>query len=466
MVKWILLLLSSMVTAALPAHAQTDTASNSTTPSAIISRDVVIASGDTLASIAKRELDRAGFAPQLAEFNQLLNDAPLVPGDIIRIPIHVPGRGEFARVVFVKGKAYTERQPENPDSQATASQVPAQSGSADTAITGQYALPQKQLKRDDEITVGDTVYTGVDGFVSIEFSSGSVINLQPETEATLSRLNCLPKDDSCIIEVQALRGEVNSDVENRDSQPVDFRITTPYASAAVRGTMFDLSARPDALRVGVTEGSVGLSALNQTVDLAPGFGSLVKEGEAPGQPVELLPSPVFKRVPARLSPEDIISWWPFSLANSYEAKLSNDEQGNQTLASFSVSADNIGFDSIPAGDYFLRLRAIDSNGLQGFPANTRLTLADIDKDVVPVSTLVTKQGQEFLVQVQDPPIYAIGYEIQISPTATFEDPLSVDVNATGSAVFRLDTDQVFTRARVLLDPFTVSAFGSVGSSED
>jgi len=408
-------------------------------PSAIISRDIKVVAGDTLVSIALRELGRTGFAPQLAEFNSLVVNAPLVAGDIIRVPIHVPARGEIAQVVFSKGEVFATR------------------ASDDTV--------RVRLQRDSEVASGDTISTGDNSYISIEFSSGSVINLQPGTEATLSRLNCLPGDDSCIIEILTRKGQVTSDVESRDQQPVDFRISTPYASAAVRGTVFDVEALPGQLLVGVTEGVVDVSTRDQDLNLNLGYGSVLKQGELPSDPIPLLPAPVFKRVPARLAPGDTIAWWSFSDAERYIAHVSSDNSGIQTLSSFGVTDDRVGFDSVDAGDYFLQVRAVDSNGLRGFRSNTRITVASIDNDIQPVATTVTRQGSEFLVTVQDPPEVANGYEIQISGNEQFDDPLSVDVNTNGSAIFRIEGDRVFSRARVLIDPFTVSAYGPAASSD-
>ncbi len=418
-----------------------------TTASVIIARDVVVADGDTLSSIAARELGKTGYAPQLAEFNELVSNAPLIPGNIIRIPIHVPARGEFAQVVFVKGNVTASRMGGDP----------AQSGNDQNTIIA--------IERDMEILSGDKILTGSDGYVSIEFSSGSVVNMQPDTEALLSRLNCLPGDDSCIIEIKTIKGKVTSNVERRDDQPVDFRISTPYASAAVRGTVFDFDTG-DALRIGVTEGSVDVTADNQLVDLKTGFGTVVEEGQPPSPPTSLLPAPVFRRVPARVAPEDTVTWWSFSDAASYNALVSNDEAGNETLATFEVANDQIRFDTIAAGEYFLLIRAIDQNGLRGFTSNVPITIASVDASVAPVVTAVTRQGSELLVQIVNPPASAAGFEIQVANTEAFEDPLSVDVNSTGAAVFRLTSDRVFTRARILLDPQTVSPYGKISSSDN
>jgi len=70
-----------------------------------------------------------------------------------------------------------------------------------------------------------------------------------------------------------------------------------------------------------------------------------------------------------------------------------------------------------------------------------------------------------LVAVIDPPETAPGYEIQVSTTDDFTDPLSVDVTNPGTAIFRLESDKIFTRARVLLKPEKVSAFGEIAESQ-
>ena len=116
------------------------------------------------------------------------------------------------------------------------------------------------------------------------------------------------------------------------------------------------------------------------------------------------------------------------------------------------------------GDYYLTVRAVDENGLKGFTSNTPLTIAQVDEDIAPVTTTVSRQGSDYLINIENGPDEARGYEIQVSSDASFIDPLSVDVNEQGSAILRLDSDRVFARARVLLDPYTVSAFGEPSSS--
>jgi len=429
----------------------------------IISRDVTVQAGDTLASIAKREMGRAGLAPLLAEHNRIGQNEQLTPGTVVRIPIQVPPRGEFAEVVFVKGRVTATR---TLDAAPRVAQV---STFAVNDPMGVVYARQKtevvELARNDRVFAGDLLTVSEEGFASVAFSSGSVINLQPGTAARIDRLTCLETDDSCLIDISAQSGRITSDVEHRSGQNTEFNIDTPYASAAVRGTVFDIKVDEN-LVLGVTEGSVDISAQDQSVPLPTGYGVVVPDAGPPGDPIELIPAPVFKRVPARMVVGDTIEWWPFNDAANYKVSVSLDEAGNQPVNGFDLPQDTALVDlqatldgSIDVGDYFFTLRAVDTNGLLGFTSNTRVTLAQIDPDLQATTTSVVREGLEFLVSVDNKQEEALGYEIQISADEAFSDPLSVDVNKSGSAVFRINEDQVFTRARVLADTYTVSAFG-------
>ncbi|MBX2839802.1 MAG: FecR domain-containing protein [Gammaproteobacteria bacterium] len=398
----------------------------------IISRDIVVEAGDTLRSIAQREFGKSGLAWHLAEFNGLMESAQLTAGQTLRIPLIVPVRPEFARVAFSKG---------------------------DVTRDG------SELSVDDRIYLNDTLVTGTNGFVSLVFESGSVVNLQPNSAAKLVRLHCLADDDQCLIEVQADVGEISSDVESSDNQSTDFRITTPFASAAVRGTSLDFSANVDKMVVGVTEGEVSLSAEGEQVALPEGFGSVANAGQPPAQPIPLLPGPVYRYIPSRAAPGDPVRWWELTAVNQYAATITRDEQGSEVISTFESDANGIIVsDGIAPGDYFVRVRAIDENGIKGNITSSRISVAAIDASLPSVNTSIERQGNEYVVSVVDPVDIAQGYEIQVSDTETFDDPLSVDISSIGAAVFRLEErDELFARARVLADPRTVSAYGAIAS---
>lgn len=418
-------LLSTMIVAPVA------TVSAQTKTDSIVTRNVVVEEGDTLRSIARREFGKSGLSNMLANFNGMQETQSLAAGQIIRIPLFTPVERQYATVIFAKG-----------------------------SVTKNNA----QVVRDDKIYLHELLVTGDDGFASLEFASGSVINLQPKTHAKLERLNCLDSDDSCLIVLDSAQGEVSSDVKRRDGQPTEFTIKTPYASAAVRGTMFEMNALSSKIIVGVTEGEVVLQAPSNDVPLDQGFGTVAASNAPPLDPIALLPAPVYRYIPTRAAKGDSISWWALSNVDQYLINLSADEGGMDVIANFNESNGILSIDDLDAGDYFMNVRGIDSNGIKGFKAPTKIKVAAIDDSVSPVNTAVSRVGHEFLVKVIDPPETSPGYEIQISRTADFSDPLSVDIANAGTAIFRLESDKIFSRARVLIDPDNVSAFGDISES--
>jgi len=307
-------------------------------------KPIVIRPGDTLSHIALRELGSEKRAQELAEANGLKLEQILKPGDSINIPVTLPVRDEFATLIFSKVRV---------------------------TINGEVAKPNEQVRRNDILE------TDRSGYASLEFSTGSVINLQPNTLARIVTLHCQPNDDTCIIEMAAERGTLSADVQSEDGRSTDFRVQTPYASAAVRGTSFDVDSNSTGLRVGVTDGAVALGAANsdQVVELDAGFGSVAAPGTPLSGPIALLPAPVFRFVPPRITQNDLVRWFTLTDVNQYIVQIAEQPSGVGVIAETSVNSDIFRLnEDIPAGDYHLLLRPVDENGLLGFTATSPVTI--------------------------------------------------------------------------------------------
>lgn len=397
----------------------------------ITSRETIAVAGDTFESIARRELGSAGLTWSLAEFNGLEPSATLQPGQVVLVPLFTPLAGQIARAIFVKGTVELDGTP---------------------------------LERNAPVSVGDTIETGPNGFARLEFWSGSVVSLQPDTVAKISRLSCLETDDTCIVEVESSGGELLGDVQAREGQPLEFKLSTPFAAAAVRGTTFSVIAGPGVFLTAVSEGTVAVQAMNAEVALDDGFGSVTKEGEPPGEPIALLRPPVFRSLPVRASEGDLLGWFDLLDAREYTAEFVTDNMGRGTVARLGNDALRVLVPpDLDSGDYLLAVNGVDEHGLPGLATTVRVAVADLAPDVAPLEASISRAASEFIVEVVDPPESAPGFEIQVSVTPQFDDPLSIDVSNAGRAVLSVDTDVLYARVRTVLDPFTVSAFGPVAS---
>jgi len=394
-------------------------------------RTITIRPGDTLTHIALRELGNANHAEQLAAYNEVEIKKILKPGSTLNVPVSLPLRDEFATVIFTKGSVLVN----GIDAQAN-----------------------------EEIKVNDSVETGSDGYASLVFQTGTTINLQPNTLARIVILHCQPDDDTCVIEMEAERGTLTTDVRRDGKQPTEFRVQTPYASAAVRGTVFDLNADETGLRIGVTEGRVEIISpgTDELTQLDIGFGVAAVPRSPIGEPVELLPAPVFRYVPPRLAKGDYLRWFGLSDTDDYIINIANDAMGEGIVLDKEVSGGDLFTldEELPTGDYTLALRAVDSKGLKGFRAVSPITLAVVDENIKPVSAAVDREGNAYRISVVELLDSAAGYEVQVASSIDFSDPVSVDINETGTAFVRLSGDKLFARTRALIDRTTVGPFGA------
>lgn len=155
-----------------------------------------------------------------------------------------------------------------------------------SSVTGRAQIssgtvPQMKLTRGYVLNPGDRVDTRGGGRVVIELSDGSIVLVQPETVLVL-------KDFSSAATLHELfditLGRVRVRINHFAGRPNPYRMNSPTAAIAVRGTDFVIDVNSKgATRVFVLEGSVEVTSLTnpgQSILLSPGKGVLVAPGQA------------------------------------------------------------------------------------------------------------------------------------------------------------------------------------------
>ena len=388
--------------------------------------------GDSLQSISRAYFGTGGLWRLLAEFNDLPAAATLHAQQMILVPTLEKVERQFATVLYVHGAA----QVRNPETTASVSVV-----------------------RDMQINVKDIIETGTDGFVSLLFQNGSVINLQPTSTLRLLHLDCVEDHQSCFIDLGAGSGELDVDVNSKPGQDTQFRIRTPFADAAVRGTVFDFESSQQRLLVGVSDGQVQIGASGSQSLLEQGFGSVTAAGQPPGTPEALLIGPTFTSIPPRVAVTDSIGWWQITGARDYLWAISNDPAGNSPVTNGVTTRTHMVLDDIPAGEYFLGVRGRADSGLKGLRNTEKITIARIDPALPQITLNSTRIGQQILIAVEQPDASIAGYEIQLANSEDFVDVISVDVGESGQASFSNVRSPLYARVRALIEPTVVSAFG-------
>lgn len=147
---------------------------------------------------------------------------------------------------------------------------------------GQTEFSKISYGAGDELAAGDVIKTFKGGRLVLGLTDGSQAVIGEQTVVEIADLSRSPRT---IFNV--LRGKTRVKIEKLGGRPNPYRVNTPTAVIAVRGTVFDVLVSGRETRVLVHEGEVAVS--NQAspgvqVVLPQGWSTRVHEGRPPESP--------------------------------------------------------------------------------------------------------------------------------------------------------------------------------------
>ncbi|HLX02504.1 MAG TPA: FecR domain-containing protein [Trinickia sp.] len=312
----------------------------------------VTKAGDNLFDIAERYLRDSNDWRVLARRNRVSEPRHLPPGMTLRLPVALLKRTNL-----------------------TASVV-AMSGPVERAFRDGPFLP---LTNGATLTEGDRLRTGDNGFVTLELADGSHLSLPSNSQLDLHTLQQTALTGTTVRQFELKRGEVDSEVTHAARKDDRFQIRSPSVVAGVRGTRFrvDYDDAQQATAVEVLDGTVGVDAASaaRTQDaMADGqlvharYGSVTRATGGIGGPVPLLGAPALTN-PAKVQDDPAVAFdlQPLAGAARYRVAIARDAGVLDLVRDERVDGPRASFADLTDGTYFVRLSAIDANGLEGLP---------------------------------------------------------------------------------------------------
>ncbi|WP_324262872.1 FecR domain-containing protein [Altererythrobacter sp. H2] len=244
-------------------------------------------------------------------------------------------------------------------------QVVAFRGTVQVLQKGQAAPVQLQMR----LVEGATIETGSDGFVTLQLANGSRMSMPSNTRLRIARMRTYRINRGADLDFQVERGRVETKAAPLDNPASRFRIRTPVAVTAVRGTVFRVGySGPGAPSTSeVVEGKVSVdhSVVPAQVDLATGFGAAASQDGALERE-ELLPAPMLAgSAKLQRDPELTFALVPSDAARGYQVQIARDAGFVDVLAEGRSNTPSLTFADLPNGTYFLRAMAIAPSGLVG-----------------------------------------------------------------------------------------------------
>lgn len=361
--------------------------------------------GDTLWDVAGEHLKPSIGWQRLQEHNRIADPYRLPPGSVVRIPLEWLNRQPAkARVVEVRGEA--------------------------TVMAGKAAA--RKLAAGMRLGAGALLKTAADASLCLQFADGSRLVLQGGSELRLDRLSRYGRSGMIDTRLRLQRGRITNEVKPVAGPAAGFVVDTPSASSAVRGTRFRVEAGDTRTWTEVLEGGVAVSSQRRSALVGRGYGAVVEAGAGSVKAVPLLPAPDLSALPPADRHTTGVSWPALAGAVRYRVQVGTQPDFSTLVADLRVDAPRIQLPALTGGDYYLRVRGIDEQGLEGQDAVAAFHVQDLPPPyaIAPAADSVLRQSPA-LSWTQAPG--ASSYRYQVADNPGFDRPL-IDAGADAAEV--------------------------------
>ncbi len=315
---------------------------------------------DTVWGVCKTYVSDPLCWKKLVEYNQLKNPKYLPPASILRIPkAWLLDHSTTALVISVEG---------------------------DVLVTKEGVADDVPLNVGDRLSQRDIVKS-TQGSAMIEFADNSRLLLKANSIIRMSSLQFYDADQLVSTRVELLRGRVKAQVEKLTNKNSSYKISTPAAVAAVRGTEFRVAhtENPESglveMRTELLTGKLLVDSGSNAQEIETGQAVLAIEGKGVNAPVTLLPRPLLllNEKQSYSLPLDF-KWQPLSGARAYKITLMTKD--TQIWEKESTDP-KVLIEDMSAGEYLLLIRGIDEHGFEGRDRRLTLILPDAATDNAP-----------------------------------------------------------------------------------
>lgn len=222
------------------------------------------------------------------------------------------------------------------------------------------------LRKGRQIVEGDVIRTGRNGFLSIAGYGNSRLSLPSNSRARFVDARRYLINELVDIQVKVLEGRSNIKAPKLKPQE-RYRVGTPVAVTAVRGTEFRVGYSPDG-DLGLTEvveGDVLVGNGADAVGAAEGFG--VSASSAGVNDVEELLAAPGMVTPGKMQIDSDLKFTvvPIVGARGYRTQIARDASFLEVIDEVISQDENVVFDGLDDGRYFVRARGIAESGLEG-----------------------------------------------------------------------------------------------------
>lgn len=349
---------------------------------------------DSLHLICRQFCAKNADVREIAQFNQIPNPNLLRPNQTLSIPF------SYLKVTVLPAQVLN--------------------ANGDVRIKKNGSEAFQPLSLSDAVNVGDAIETGVNSIAKIKFADGTISTLQSKSSLVLVTSHQYAGKLNYTIKIKLSSGRTEVVANPQHLQDDNVEVETPTAVAVVRGTEFRVGAESTKAIEETLQGLVAFSADGQAVNVVEQFGTVARAGEPPMAPQKLPEAPNTQGLSKNFYGNQASFDLPLQAEFSWVAQLAKDQTFNEVVYE-QVGTGTLQFQDLPIGQYFLKLRYQDAQGLQSADAVHAFEV----KAALPALILIAPLGQTLTGNLneftwKDLPLNQ-GYLVQIASDENFKN---------------------------------------------
>ncbi len=302
--------------------------------------------GDNLYALAQKYMVSPAAALQVQRYNRIANPYTVPVGTVVRIPLRLlKYQPETVRLAAWRGAV--------------------EIGGGTTPVIGM------------NLREGTMIATGQGGFVTLQLANGSRVSIPSQSAVRIARMRQYLINQALDYEFTVDKGRLQTKATPMKNPDSRYRVRTPIAVSAVRGTEFRVKLENDKAPslTEVLEGTVAVGAPDAaaSTDVAQGNGIGVT-GDGETRTEKLLPAPELTS-PGKVQKDSDLAFAiaPVEGAARYRAVFATDASMTEQFAEVLSDTPAIMHAGIPNGKYFVRVSALSPAGFEGFANNYGFT---------------------------------------------------------------------------------------------
>jgi hypothetical protein len=301
--------------------------------------------GDTLIGLGRRLLVEPGAWTELARINRIANPNRVAIGTALAIPLRLLRSNALAVMV--------------------------------EQVHGDVRAGNAALASGATLAEDDEVRTGTDSSTVLRLADGTLLRMAERSALRIDAARRLPDVDRTRSGVSLQSGRIEVQTPKNANGKPSFEVRTPQGVLGVRGTEFRVAADASSAitRGEVVEGVVEAAAGSAAKRLEAGFGTAIDAQARVAEPVPLLAAPDLRSQPA-LQERLVVRFPVPTLAGAvaWRGLVARDRQMRDVVGDNLAQGAELRFLNLDDGRYFLRVRGIDAQGLEGLDADMAFVL--------------------------------------------------------------------------------------------